>query len=272
MGGLMYGAIIGDIMGSPYEFAGNREYWFPLLYNRMRFTDDTVMTLAVADALMDSSDRDMLIAKMKDIGRRYPDSGYGNRFAVWLFSDDNKPYNSYGNGSAMRVSSVGWLFDTIDDTRRTARMTAEVTHNHEEGIKGAEAVASAIFFARTGRTKHFIRTYIEDNFGYDLHRSADEIRMDYKFDATCQGSVPEAITCFLESRNFEDALRTAISLGGDADTQGAITGSIAEAYYGVSDRMKEEFREYLPKEFTDILDKFEIYRKKPKRQKMKWIF
>ena len=234
----MFGAILGDIIGSPYEFdRGNKSKEFPLFSSESHFTDDTVMTIAVAEALMDctadSTDdeiRQKLMDSMRKYGKLYPNAGYGNRFMVWLLSNP-KPYNSYGNGSAMRVSPVAWLYNDLETVRRMARLSADVTHNHPEGIKGAEATASAIFLARTGHSKAEIKAYIEQEFGYSLNRTCDEIRPTYFHVESCQETVPEAITAFLEGNDFEDVIRTAVSLGGDCDTLTAIAGSIAEGFY-----------------------------------------
>ncbi|MBO4426602.1 MAG: ADP-ribosylglycohydrolase family protein, partial [Clostridiales bacterium] len=222
----MFGAIIGDIVGSRFEFdRGGKTKEFDLFTDKCEFTDDTVMTIAVAEALMDAgSDADeaavkeLLIKSMKKWGHAYPNAGYGGRFGTWLFSRQTEPYGSYGNGSGMRVASVGWLYDTIERTREVARWTAEVTHNHPEGIKGAEATACAIFLARTGHGKDEIKSYIISEFGYDLSRACDEIRPAYRHTESCQKTVPEAITAFLEGKDFEDVIRTAVSLGGDCDT------------------------------------------------------
>ena len=198
---------------------------------------------------------------MRIWGRKYYKAGYGRRFSDWLFTHwQPKPYGSYGNGSAMRVSSVGWLYDTLEETRRYAKMTAEVTHNHPEGIKGAEATAAAIFLARTGASKYEIREYIIREFDYDLSRTCDQIRPGYHHVESCQKTVPEAITAFLEGNSFEDVIRTAVSLGGDCDTLGCIAGSIAEAYYGVPKELKEECRKRLPADMLEVLDCFEMRR------------
>ena len=260
----MYGAILGDMIGAPYEFdMGDKTKDFPLFAADSRFTDDSVMTIAVADALLgvsvDASDDEIcknIIESMQRWGRRYPRAGYGGSFRYWLRSDDPKPYGSYGNGSAMRVSSVGWLYDTLDETRRIARLTAQVTHNHPEGIKGAEAAASAIFLARTGHNKDEIRDYIASEFGYDLSRTCDEIRPTYHHDESCQRTVPEAITAFLEGSDFGDVIRTAVSLGGDCDTLTCIAGGMAEAFYGVPDEMVAECRKRLPEDMLAVLDRF----------------
>lgn len=261
----MFGAILGDIIGSPYEFTGgHKTKEFPLFSEESTYTDDTVMTLAVAEAFMDSSKDSSdewilkrLTIQMRYYGKKYPDAGYGHKFCNWLKTRYPKPYNSFGNGSAMRVSSVAWLYNDLETVRKMARLSAEVTHNHPEGIKGAEAVASAIYLARTGSTKTEIKTYIEDNFGYDLSRTCNEIRPSYKFEGSCQKSIPEAIVAFLESDGFVDAIRTAVSLGGDTDTQAAIAGSIAEGYYGVPEQLKAKCREYLPELLLQVLIRFE---------------
>lgn len=259
----MYGAILGDIIGSPYEFdMGSKTKDFPLFSKRSAFTDDSVMTIAVAEAFLGAPDDDGIIRKrlvksMQKYGARYPHAGYGLRFCDWLDSEDPMPYNSWGNGSAMRVSSVGWLFHDIDTVRHMARLSADVTHNHPEGIKGAEATASAIFLARTGHTKDHIRQYIENEFGYALNRTCDEIRPTYHHVESCMETVPEAITAFLEGDSFEDVIRTAVSLGGDCDTLTCIAGSIAEAFYGVSDDLKEECMSRLPQDLLDVLMRFD---------------
>ena len=222
----MYGAILGDIIGSPYEFdRGEKTKEFELFPAYARFTDDTVMTIAVAEALVgldtDADEEHVkgdVVRFMRHWGRRYPHIGYGGLFRQWLLMENPQPYGSYGNGSAMRVSSVGWLYDSLTRTREVARWTAEVTHNHPEGIKGAEAVTSAIHLGRMGHSKEEIKDYITQEFGYDLTRTLDEIRPTYSMDATCPGSVPEAITAFLESTDVIDAIRNAVSLGGDTDT------------------------------------------------------
>ena len=193
----------------------------------------------------------------QDYGNRYPHAGYGGMFRSWLREDEPKPYNSFGNGSAMRVSPVGWAFDSLEETLDAAKRSAEVTHNHPEGIKGAQATAACVFLARIGKSKQEIKEYVESTFGYNLCRTCDEIRPNYHFDVTCQGSVPESIIAFLESYDFESAVRLAISLGGDADTMGAITGGIAEAYYGgVPKHIRKEVLKRLPNEFFEVLRKF----------------
>ena len=259
----MYGAILGDIIGSPYEFdRGNKTKEFPLFSEFSTFTDDTVMTIAVAEAVMDLHHeahgyKEKFIASMKKYGHLFPDAGYGSRFRWWLFGNDVKPYRSYGNGSAMRVSPVAWLYNDLQTVRKVARFTAEVTHNHPEGIKGAEATASAIFLARTGSSKAEIKAYTEENFGYNLNRTCDEIRPTYRHVESCQETVPEAITAFLEGESFEDVIRTAVSLGGDCDTLTCIAGSIAEGFYGVPEELKVECRKRLPENLRSVLLRFD---------------
>ena len=263
----MYGAILGDIIGSPYEFdRGSKTKDFPLFSGRSEFTDDTVMTIAVADAFLpvqpdmeDDTIRQRVAAKMQKYGRLYPHAGYGGRFRRWLRDRHPQPYNSWGNGSAMRVSSVGWLYNDLETVRRMARLSAKVTHNHPEGIKGAEATAAAIFLARTGSTKAEIKAYIEENFHYDLSRTCDEIRPTYHHVESCQETVPEAITAFLEGKSFEDVICTAVSLGGDCDTLTCIAGSIAEAFYGVPEELKAECRKRLPQDLLEVLQQFKTH-------------
>lgn len=265
----MYGAILGDIIGSPYEFdRGSKTKDFPLFSGYSEFTDDTVMTIAVADAFLpvqpemeDDTIRQRAVAKMQKYGQMYPHAGYGGRFRHWLRDRHPQPYNSWGNGSAMRVSSIGWMYKDLETVRRMARLSAEVTHNHPEGIKGAEATASAIFLARTGSTKAEIKAYLEENFHYDLSRTCDEIRPDYYHVESCQETVPEAITAFLEGQSFEDVIRTAVSLGGDCDTLTCIAGSMAEAFYGVPEELKVECRKRLPEDLLEVLQRFNDYLK-----------
>ena len=259
----MIGAILGDMIGAPYEFdRGNKTKTFPLFSRYSEFTDDSVMTIAVAEALMDTIGMpdekvlETLTTSMRKWGRRYPDAGYGGMFYQWLRTKDPKPYNSFGNGSAMRVSSAGWLYDTLEKTQHMAKLTAAVSHNHPEGIKGAQAAASAIFLARTGSSKKEIRSYITKVCGYDLSRPCDEIRPGYHHVETCQKTVPEAITAFLEGNDFEDVIRTAVSLGGDCDTLTCIAGGIAEAFYGVPEEIAAEGRKRLPADMLAVLDRF----------------
>ena len=279
----MLGAIIGDIVGSVYEFDNIKTKDFELFKPDCRFTDDTVMTCAVADAIMNGGSEKDFILSMKKYGRMYPHAGYGGRFRVWLRSMDTKPYNSFGNGSAMRVSPCAWVMDCgfcartgMWPNRDLARLSASVTHNHPEGIKGALVGCDAIFMARfyfggwnieysnpidsdPDECKRRIKEHIENEYGYDLSMSLDEIRKNYEFDETCQGSVPQAIVAFLESTDFEDAIRNAISIGGDSDTIAAITGSIAEAAYGISEDMKEMALSYLDEPLKDVLRRWKKY-------------
>jgi ADP-ribosylglycohydrolase len=248
------GAIAGDVIGSIYERYPIKTKEFPLFDWRCHFTDDTVLTIAVADVLLNGG-------SYGDVFRnyywRYPHAGYGAAFQSWARSPDPEPYNSFGNGSAMRVSPVAFALDHIEQVRSEASRSARVTHNHLEGIKGAEATASAVFLARRKASKNEIRLYIENEFGYDLRCSPDEIRPDYKFDVTCQGTVPAAISSFLHAEDFEDAIRNAISLGGDSDTLGCISGSIAGAYYGVPRYIEQEVRSRLDDRLRSVAEKFE---------------
>ena len=261
----MYGAILGDIIGSPFEFdCGVKTKDFPMFSRHSAYTDDTVMTIAVAVALLavtpemeDDVIRRHIIQKLQKYGRRYPYAGYGGMFRRWLRSPYPKPYGSFGNGSAMRVSSAGWLYGDLETVRRMARLSADVTHNHPEGIKGAEATAAAIFLARTGSTKEAIRAFVEEQFQYDLSRTCDEIRPGYRHVESCQKTVPEAITAFLEGESFEDVIRTAVSLGGDCDTLTCIAGSMAEAFYGVPEELMAECRKRIPVELVEVLDRFD---------------
>ena len=232
----MLGAVFGDIVGSIYEFNNIKSTQFELLGDKSTFTDDSILTIAVADWLLEGAlSKERLIFTLKQYVRKYPNpmGGYGSRFQQWALSDENEPYNSWGNGSAMRVSAVGWAFDTLEDTENIAKLTAEITHNHPEGIKGAQATAAAIYMARTCSTKQEIKDYIQSKYGYDLSRTCDEIRPTYRFNESCVGTVPEAIIAFLDSSDFESAIRLAVSLGGDTDTLTCISGGIAEAFYGM---------------------------------------
>lgn len=260
----MYGAILGDMIGAPYEFdRGNKTKDIVLFNNEAQFTDDSVMTIAVAEALMDSAGKSddeikaALVRSMQKWGHSYPYAGYGGMFGRWLYVDAPEPYGSFGNGSAMRVSAAGWLYDTLEDTRKYACITAEVTHNHPEGIKGAEATAAAIFMARNGSSKDEIKDYIIKEFDYDLSRTCDEIRPIYHHVETCQATVPEAITAFLEGTSFEDVIRTAVSLGGDCDTLTCIAGGIAEAFYEIPEVFCLECRNRLGADMIDVLDRFD---------------
>lgn len=243
----MLGAIAGDIAGSVYEGRPTKRKDVALFGPGATFTDDTVLTVAVAEAV--PTDRDYGKA-IRAYALRHPHRGYGGGFLRWLATPDAGPYHSFGNGSAMRVSPVGFAFDSADEVLREARRSAECTHNHPEGIKGAQATALAVFLARSGADKETIRTEIAGRFGYDLSRTIDVIRPAYTFDITCQGSVPEAILAFLDSTSYEDAIRNAISLGGDSDTQACIAGGIAEAYYG---GVRDDFRRQVRSRLTDDL-------------------
>lgn len=233
----MFGAIAGDIIGSVYERTPMKRKDFTLFHPQGRFTDDTVLTLAVARALLEGGGYRHWVW---EYAHRYPDAGYGASFIYWLQTDGNKPYNSWGNGSAMRVSAVGYAFGTPERVLQEAADCAGITHNHPEGIKGAQAVALAVFLARQGASRAALRQELSRRFGYDLDRKLDVIRPMYRFDVSCQGSVPEAIIAFLESSSFEDAVRNAVSLGGDSDTQACIAGAIAEAFYGPVDAAIEQ--------------------------------
>ena len=250
----MIGAIAGDIIGSVYERFPIKTKDFPLFSPSSTFTDDTVLTAAIAEAIL--TGRSYLDC-LREIGRRYPNAGYGGNFIRWLLSEHPWPYNSWGNGSAMRVSPVGFAFTWETAVLREAEKTAAVSHNHPEGIKGAQATAFAIWLARTGRSKEEIRERISNGFGYDLDRSVSSIRPFYNFDISCQGTVPEAIISFLDSSSYEDAIRNAISLGGDSDTLACITGGIAEAFYGpVPEPIQAAVRKILPPDVLNITAKF----------------
>lgn len=250
----MIGAIAGDIIGSVYEMWNIKSTDFNLFPPNSRFTDDTVLTVAVADCILNGKE---YAPTFKEYGRRYRGVGYGDKFGEWLMSDSLAPYSSFGNGSAMRVSPVGFAFTNISSVLEEAKRSAEVTHDHPEGIKGAQAVAISIYLAREGYSKEAIRDHIEENFEYDLHRTLDEIRPDYTYDETCQGSVPEAILAFLESSDYEDAIRKAVSLGGDSDTQACITGGIAQAYYkAIPQYIIKKARAILDSELLKIVDQF----------------
>ncbi len=264
----MLGAIFGDIVGSIYEFSSIKTKDFPLYNPEAFFTDDTIMTVAVAEHILtsmdgtDDTDDEDLPQILQSYGRRYPHASYGQNFRQWIHSEDSQPYNSWGNGSAMRVSPVGFAYPTIEMVLEKAQATAQITHNHPEGIKGAQATAAAIFLARHDHSKIQIKSYIEMQFGYDLNKTLEEIRPSYQFDVSCQGTVPPAIRAFLESENFEDAIRNAVSLGGDSDTLTCITGGIAEAFYrngngdGVPDQVRTYVEEKLDADLLDILNQF----------------
>jgi ADP-ribosylglycohydrolase len=251
---ILLGAIAGDIIGSVYEYNAPKTTDFEMFTPNSQITDDSILTIAVADAILNEQ---KYLEFIRAYALKYPHGGYGGFFRQWMHSRDPQPYNSFGNGSAMRVSPVGWAFATVEDVLREAEASASVTHNHPEGIKGAQAVALSIFRARTGVSKDDIRSEITERFGYDLSLTLDEIRPTYRFDETCQKTVPPAIIAFLESNDFEDAVRKSISLGGDADTLAAITGSIAEAFYGgVPEDLLEEVRKRVPDELWEVIERF----------------
>lgn len=250
----MIGAVIGDIIGSRFEKNNIKSKNFELFTKASRYTDDTVLTVAIADCILNSKDYEKTVKKY---GRNYPFAGYGGRFKKWLGGIKRGPYNSWGNGSAMRVSPIGFAFKNEDKVLTEAKKSAEITHNHVEGIKGAQAIAMSVFLAKGGNTKEEIKDYIEYKFGYDLNRTIESIRPTYDFDVSCQGSVPESIIAFLESENFEDAIRIAISIGGDSDTIASMTGAISEAFYkSIPLDLIEKANEYLPKKFMKIIEEF----------------
>ena len=262
----MKGAIFGDIIGSAYEFNNTHDYNFELLRPESDFTDDSVMTFAVARALIQSrggSDEEIketLIDSMKDLGQRYPDAGYGGMFYRWVLGNDRRPYNSFGNGSAMRVSSAGWLYETLEETLHAARLSVEVTHNHPEGIKGAQATAAAVFLARTGKSKEEIRDYITEEFGYDLDKTMDDIVSKGHGEEICQVSVPQALVCFLLSDSFIDTIRRSVSIGGDSDTIACIAGGIAEAFYGIDEEYQKIVYDRIDDTLEEILSLFDRHR------------
>ncbi len=261
----MLGAIIGDIAGSVYEFGGVKTKDFPLFGDfrgkKCRFTDDSAMTLAVARALLEAEEEwselsVCAVRWMQLVGRRYPDAGYGGTFVRWLFEEKPAPYNSYGNGAAMRVSPTAWAAGSLEEALRKADAITAVTHNHPEGMKGGRAVAACVYLARPGADKETIRDHVR-RYYYPLTETLAEIRPGYSFDVTCQGSVPQAIQAFLEAESFEDAIRNAISLGGDSDTQAAIAGSIAGPYFGIPERLRSKALGYLPEDLKKIFFAFE---------------
>ncbi len=260
----MFGAIAGDIIGSPYEYLGFKERDFPLFSERSCFTDDTVLTVAVADAVLHNLD---FAQTLKEYGRRYPDAGYGGSFYKWMLSDSLQPYKSGCNGSAMRTTSIGFLLDDESTVLKTARKCSAVTHNHSESIKGSQAVSIGIFLARQGCSKDEIRQEIGKWFGYNLNFQLKEIQPGYRFDITCQGTVPPAFIAFLDSEDYESAVRNAVSLGGDADTLACIAGALAEAYYKeIPAEIVSESRRLLPQDFLDIIDEFyQVMEKKNSR-------
>ncbi len=260
----MYGAILGDIIGSRFEF--DRGGWskdFQLLTQGCEFTDDSVMTVAVADALLTAGRtatteeiEAACIKSMQKWGRKYPNAGYGSRFIYWVHSRNPEPYGSFGNGSAMRVSAAGWLYDTVERTREVAGATANVSHNHPEGLKGAECTAAVMFLGRIGRSKDEIKAYVEKEFGYDLSKSVDELRLLHEHVETCMDSLPKALVSFLEGTSYEDVVRNAVSLGGDTDTLAAIAGAMAEAFYGMPDELKKQCLCRIPDDMREVVQRF----------------
>ena len=250
----MLGAITGDIIGSRFEWNNHKSKEFPLFSPECHFTDDSILTIALAESILRKRPYDEV---MREYVQRYPNAGYGGSFHRWANDPGAGPYNSWGNGAAMRTSPVGYAFDRPKDIMKYAERYASYTHNHPEGIKGAQTISTCIFMALNGATKEEIRENISTQFGYDLNRTVDEIRPDYTFDVSCQGSVPEAIICFIESIDFEDAIRNAISIGGDSDTLACITGSIAEAFYtGVPEEIWEQAKGYLDQDLLAVVDEF----------------
>lgn len=254
----MLGALVGDMIGSPYESHNVKSTDFKLFTEWTRFTDDSVMTLAVAKWLLEDREHTplMLVSCMQELGQRYPRVGYGGNFEWWLRQDEPKPYNSWGNGAGMRVSPVGLYAKTLDEALALAALTASVSHNHPEGVKGAQAIATSVFLCKQGKSKQEIKDYVERTFGYDLHRTIAEIRPRYVFDVSCQGSAPEAIIAFLEGNSFEEVIRLAISLGGDSDTIGAMSGAIAACMYPIPDEIAERCDSILTEDLREIKEKF----------------
>ena len=260
----MYGAIIGDVVGSVFEF--DRGPWtkdFKLFSRNSTWTDDSVMTIAIGEALMNAGKNAPIetikkecIKSMKKWGQKYPYAGYGARFISWVLSNDPTPYGSWGNGSAMRVSAAGLLYDSLERTREVAKATAEVTHNHPEGIKGAECTATVMFLSRTGSSKAYIKEYVIKEFGYDISKTVDEIRPFHRHIESCMDSLPKALVSFFEGESYEDVIRNAVSLGGDTDTIAAIAGAMAGAFYGIPDDIKSKCNQYLEKDMLEVVNKF----------------
>ena len=271
----MLGVIIGDMVGSPYEFTGKKDYNFPFFNRHCTTTDDSYMTVAVGRALQNCIDnlddiealKKEAIFQMRDIGNRHPDAEWGQSFWRWL-SVSPTPYNSYGNGAGMRVSAVGWIADSEEQVKKLSKAVTEISHNHPEGIKGAEAIAMCVYLARIGKSKDEIKQYVIDNYYSEIkNMTYDWLHSSYGIDdagnwVTCQGSIPQSIVCFLDSTSFEDAVRKAVSLGGDTDTQGCMTGAIAEAYYGVPIEMMLKAEEYMPQDVLSLYLAFKQVKKK----------
>ena len=261
----MYGTILGDIIGSTFEFdRGGKTKEFPLFSSECTWTDDTVMTVAIAEALLEVGSEatipeieEACVRSMQKWGRKYPYAGYGARFIRWVVDPHPHPYGSFGNGSAMRVSPVGWLYDTVERTREVAKATSLVSHNHPEGIKGAECTAAVVFLARKGFSKDEIEEYIRDQFGYDYSETLEEMRARHAQVETCMDSLPKALRAFFDGTSYEDVIRNAVSLGGDTDTLGAIAGAMGEAYYGVPDELRKECLARIPKDMLVVLNRFE---------------
>ena len=254
----MLGAIVGDIVGSVYEFCNTKSTNFQMFSRFSGFTDDTVMTLAVAKWLVEDEAHTIhyLIYCMQELGNRYPNAGYGGRFGMWLEEDNPQPYNSWGNGAGMRVSPVGLYAKTLDEALALAALTASVSHNHPEGVKGAQAIATCVFLCKEGKSKAEIKEYVEKTYDYNLDRKIAEMRPRYEFDVSCQGSVPEAIIAFLEGNSFEEIIRLAISLGGDSDTIGAMAGAIAACMYPIPNDIAERCNNILTEDLREIKDQF----------------
>lgn len=268
---MILGAVTGDIIGSVYERCNIHTTDFELFSPFCRFTDDSVMTLAVAKWLIEGDlSEQALVQWMQKLGRKYKNAGYGGHFRQWLFDEQPQPYNSWGNGSAMRVSPVGWYASTLEEALQLAATTAKVTHNHPEGIKGAQAIAAAMFWARSGLSKAEIKTLVENTFHYDLERTLDDMRPNYHFDVSCQGSVPEALTAYLEGNDFEEVIRLAISIGGDSDTIGAMAGAVAACTYPIPENISEKCTHILTAELTGIMNDFNALI--DKRKKASTIF
>ena len=261
----MIGAILGDIVGSRFEWHNTKRKDFEWLTKASRFTDDSVMTVAIASAIMKAKESgadlgEVAVKEMQKFGCAHFDAGYGGHFCEWLGDPDPQPYNSWGNGAAMRVSAVGWAAETEEEVREMSAAVTEVTHNHPEGLKGAEATAMCVFLARKGKSKDEIKKYVEENY-YKLDFTLDQIRPTYEFDVSCQGTVPQAIVAFLEADSYEDAIRNAVSIGGDSDTLAAIAGGIAEAFFGMTDEQIASAKSRLPPDLLEVVERFEIIKK-----------